>query len=33
MLGMPGLHTQVAKAPGQKIDVTIQQPAAPAPSK
>jgi hypothetical protein len=30
MLGMPGLHTQVAKAPGQKIDVTIQQPAAPA---
>jgi hypothetical protein len=33
MLGMPGLHTQVAKAPGQKVDVTIQQPAAPAPSK
>lgn len=30
MLGMPGLHHQVANAPGQKIDVTVQQPAAPA---
>ena len=32
MLGMPGLNTQVAKAPvpSQKIDVTVQQPAAPA---
>jgi hypothetical protein len=34
MLGTPGLHTQVAKVPGQSIDVTVQQPpAAPAPSK
>ncbi len=32
MLGMPGLQSQTAKAPGQKIDVTIQQPATPAPS-
>jgi hypothetical protein len=30
LLGTPGLHTQVAKVPGQNIDVTIQQPAAPA---
>jgi hypothetical protein len=32
MLGMPGLNTQVARgpAPSQKIDVTVQQPAAPA---
>ncbi len=30
MLGTPGLHTQVARAPGQKIDVTVQQPSAPA---
>ncbi len=33
MLGMPGLNTQVAKGPTpteQKIDVTVQQPAAPA---
>jgi hypothetical protein len=31
MLGMPGLDPQVAKAPAtQKIDVTVQQPAAPA---
>ena len=35
VMGMPGLHSQVAKAPGggsQKIDVTVQQPAAPAPA-
>ena len=31
MLGMPGLNSQVAKGPTtQKIDVTVQQPAAPA---
>ena len=31
LLGMPGLNSQVAKAPTtQKIDVTVQQPAAPA---
>jgi hypothetical protein len=33
MLGMPGLHTQVAHIPGQNIDVTVQQSAAPAPDK
>lgn len=36
LMGMPGLHTQVANAPAggdrQKIDVTVQQPAAPAPA-
>jgi hypothetical protein len=34
MMGAPGLHSQVANAPGsggsQKVDVTVQQPAAPA---
>jgi len=30
MLGMPGLNPQVARSPTQKIDVTVQQPAAPA---
>ena len=30
MLGTPGLHTQVARAPGQKIEITVEQPAAPA---
>lgn len=32
LMGTPGLHTQVANAPAsnQKIDVTVQQPAAPA---
>jgi hypothetical protein len=36
MMGAPGLHSQVANAPGsggsQKVDVTVQQPAAPAPA-
>ena len=34
MMGAPGLHNQVANAPGsgQKIDVTVQQPASPAPA-
>ena len=33
LMGAPGLHSQVANAPGsggQKIDVTVQQPAQPA---
>jgi hypothetical protein len=32
LMGTPGLHSQVANAPAssQKIDVTVQQPAAPA---
>lgn len=33
MLGTPGLHNQVASAPGgggQKVDITVQQPSAPA---
>jgi hypothetical protein len=32
LMGAPGLHNQVANAPGggQKIDVTVQQPATPA---
>ena len=34
LMGMPGLHSQVANAPGgQKIDVTVQQPSTPAPAK
>ena len=36
LMGTPGLHTQVANAPagggGQKVDVTVQQPATPAPA-
>jgi hypothetical protein len=33
LLGTPGLHTQVANAPGgQRTDVTVQQPANPAPA-
>lgn len=36
LMGTPGLHDQVANAPGggggQKIDVTVQQPATPAPA-
>jgi hypothetical protein len=38
LMGTPGLHTQVANAPaaggsgGQKVDVTVQQPANPAPA-
>jgi hypothetical protein len=34
LMGTPGLHSQVANAPasGQKIDVTVQQPASPAPA-
>jgi hypothetical protein len=32
LMGAPGLHSQVANAPGggQKIDVTVQQPSTPA---
>ena len=34
LMGTPGLHSQVANAPsGQKIDVTVQQPATPAPAR
>jgi hypothetical protein len=37
LMGTPGLHSQVASAPGggsgsQKVDVTVQQPANPAPA-
>lgn len=34
LMGTPGLHSQVASAPSgsQKIDVTVQQPATPAPA-
>jgi len=35
LMGTPGLHSQVANAPGgggQKVDVTVQQPANPAPA-
>ncbi|HYD04902.1 MAG TPA: hypothetical protein VEC60_04215, partial [Reyranella sp.] len=37
LMGTPGLHTQVANAPAggggeQKVDVTVQQPANPAPT-
>ncbi len=34
LMGTPGLHSQVANSPGggQKIDVTVQQPSAPAPA-
>jgi hypothetical protein len=33
LMGAPGLHTQVAKAPAsQGIDVTVEQPATPAPA-
>jgi hypothetical protein len=34
LMGMPGLHSQVANAPGsgQKIDITVQQPSKPAPA-
>ncbi len=35
LMGMPGLHSQVANAPGgsgQKIDVTVNPPSAPAPA-
>ena len=34
LIGTPGLHSQVASAPGsgQKVDVTVQQPATPAPA-
>ncbi len=30
MLGASGLNTQIAKGPAQNIDVTVQQPSAPA---
>ena len=30
LIGMPGLHGNVARAPDTKVDVTIQPPAAPA---
>jgi hypothetical protein len=33
LMGTPGLHTQVAKAPaGQGIDVTVEQSGTPAPA-
>jgi hypothetical protein len=35
LIGTPGLHDQVANAPGsggRKIEVTLQQPATPAPA-
>jgi len=34
LMGAPGLRSQVANAPGgsQRIDVTVQQPRAPAPA-
>ena len=34
LIGTPGLHRQVANAPAgqKKVDVTVQQPAAPAPA-
>ncbi|MBN9089069.1 MAG: hypothetical protein J0J01_19345 [Reyranella sp.] len=35
LMGTPGLHTQVANAPaggGQNVDITVQQPANPAPA-
>jgi hypothetical protein len=32
MIGAPGLHTNVARGPDQKIDVTVQQPAPPTPA-
>jgi hypothetical protein len=34
LMGTPGLHSQVANAPGggQKVDVTVQQPAPPTPA-
>ena len=33
LMGAPGLNHQVANAPGgQKIDITVQQPATPAPA-
>jgi hypothetical protein len=35
LIGSPGLHSQVANAPGQpsqKVDITVQQPAKPAPA-
>ena len=30
MLGAPGLHTNVARAPDRNINVTVEQPGAPA---
>jgi hypothetical protein len=35
LIGAPGLHRQVANAPGQstqKVDITVQQPAKTAPA-
>lgn len=34
LMGMPGLHSQVANAPGgsQNIDATVQTPSTPAPA-
>lgn len=35
LIGAPGLNHQVANAPGggsQKVDITVQQPATPAPA-
>jgi hypothetical protein len=34
LMGTPGLHNQIANAPGgQKIEVTVQQPGTPAAEK
>ena len=30
MLGAPGLHSNVARAPDRSVDVTVEQPSAPA---
>jgi len=30
MFGAPGLHTNVARAPDRNINVTVEQPSAPA---
>lgn len=33
LMGAPGLHTQVARAPaGQAIDITVERPGTPAPT-
>jgi hypothetical protein len=32
MLGAPGLHSNIARAPDRNVNVTVEQPSAPAPS-
>lgn len=32
LLGAPGLHTNVARAPDRNINVTVEQPRTPAPA-